>query len=528
MGLKRLRTLYPLPFALFAPLALLASNVAEVHLQDGLRSLAFSLGLAALVLFITRRIVRRPLAASLLTTFYLLLFFSYGHLYQALDGTQVLGEPIARHRYFLTAWPLLFGFGTWVALRRIQNHEAITIAASTFALVAVCLPVVQLGFFFLRQNIGETPSMRASSFLETLEAPQLVERRDVYYVVLDGYARDDSLKEVFDYDNSEFLDGLRALGFFVAECSRSNYPKTRISLISTLNMEYLDTLGVMDNRTTGKTARLIRHNLVRQAFGDLGYTSVAFETNFNWTEWEDAELYLSRRTSGVEAAAQHLEEVVLNDFELLFLKSTMFRTYFDLSGTLFDRLFPESVLTTTAVALADQPRIAHYERTMFVLDTLANLPEIDKPLFVFAHIVSPHGPYVFDQNGSFTPDAPNDSKPAYVEQVRYLNNRLLQIIPEIIGGSHPAPIIVIQGDHGAPGTERDPDRMKILNAYFLPGEGGAGVYPAITPVNTFRLIFDAYFGADLELLDDVSYHSTADDFFDFTVYPDDRPGCEAP
>jgi hypothetical protein len=70
--------------------------------------------------------------------------------------------------------------------------------------------------------------------------------------------------------------------------------------------------------------------------------------------------------------------------------------------------------------------------------------------------------------------------------------------------------------------------MKILNAYFLPGEGAAGLYPSITPVNTFRLIFDVYFGADLELLEDVSDHSTADDFFDFTIYPDDRPGCEVP
>ncbi len=528
MGLKRLRTLYPLLFALYPPLALLASNMAEVRLQDGLRSLALSLALAALVLFITRRVVRRPLAGSLLTAFFLLLFFSYGHLYQALDGIQAFGEPLARHRYFLPVWLLLFGFGTWVILRRIRDLEAITSAAATFALIALCLPIIQMGFYFLRQSLGGTPSQEAPSFLETLEPTAPEERRDVYYIVLDGYARDDSLKEVFDYDNSEFLDGLRALGFFVAECSRSNYAKTRISLTSTLNMEYLDTLGVTDNRTTGQTARLIRDNLVRQAFEELGYTSVAFETNFYWTEWEDADLFLSRKTPGVEVAAQHLEEVVLNDFEVLFLKSTLFRAYFDLSGTLFDRLFPGSVLTTTAVTLANQPRIAHNERTMFVLDTLPELPKIDKPLFVFAHIVSPHWPYVFDHKGDFVAETPNDSKPAYVEQVRYLNDRLLRILPEIIEGSRPAPVIVLQGDHGAPGTERDPDRMKILNAYFLPGEGAAGLYPTVTPVNSFRLIFDAYFGADLELLEDVSYHSTADDFFDFTVFPDDRPGCGAP
>jgi hypothetical protein len=96
----------------------------------------------------------------------------------------------------------------------------------------------------------------------------------------------------------------------------SNYPKTRISLTSTLNMKYLDTLGAIDNRTAGHTGRLIRHSLVRQVFEDLGYTSVALETDFYWTEWENAELFLSRKTPGIVAAAQHLEEVIPNAYFL--------------------------------------------------------------------------------------------------------------------------------------------------------------------------------------------------------------------
>lgn len=527
MSLKRLQAFYPLLFGLYPTLALLSSNVDEVRLQEGWRPLVFSVVLSGLLLFALRWILKRALAASLLTSFYLLLFFSYGHLYQALDGTQILGEEIARHRYFLPAWLLFFGLGTWIILRKIRDFEAITTAAAIFAVVAVILPAAQLGWFSVRQNFGGAPSEDASSFLGTLTPPARGNMPDVYYIILDGYARDDSLQQVFEFDNSEFVDGLRDLGFYVAKCGRSNYAKTRISLTSTLNMEYLETLGVTDNRTTGQTAQLIRHNLVRRAFEALGYTSVAFETNFYWTEWEDADLFLSRRTPGVESAAQRFEAVILNDFEVLFLKTTLVRAYFDLSKTLFDRLFPGSVLTTTAVTLEDQPRIAHYERTMFALDALPELTEIDEPLFVFAHIVSPHWPYVFDHNGGFVPQEPNDSKPAYIEQVRYLNDRLLRLLPLILARSDPAPIIVIQGDHGAPGTQWDPDRMKILNAYYLPADGGALLYPSITPVNTFRLIFDTYFGGELGLLEDVSYHSTADDFFDFTVYPDDRPGCEA-
>ncbi len=63
------------------------------------------------------------------------------------------------------------------------------------------------------------------------------------------------------------------------------------------------------------------------------------------------------------------------------------------------------------------------------------------------------------------------------------------------------PIIIIQGDHGFwTGTN-----LPILNAYYLPGDAADALYPTISPVNSFRLIFDHYFGTDLGLLEDASY-----------------------
>jgi hypothetical protein len=52
--------------------------------------------------------------------------------------------------------------------------------------------------------------------------------------------------------------------------------------------------------------------------------------------------------------------------------------------------------------------------------------------------------------------------------------------------------------------------MRILNAYHLPQNGARWLYKGISPVNTFRLIFSNYFDADIPLLDDQSYFSTAD------------------
>lgn len=51
--------------------------------------------------------------------------------------------------------------------------------------------------------------------------------------------------------------------------------------------------------------------------------------------------------------------------------------------------------------------------------------------------------------------------------------------------------------------------MGILNALYLPGVA-APLYDSITPVNTFRVVLDAYFGQHLPLLTDVSRYSSFD------------------
>lgn len=46
-------------------------------------------------------------------------------------------------------------------------------------------------------------------------------------------------------------------------------------------------------------------------------------------------------------------------------------------------------------------------------------------------------------------------------------------------------------------------------------DGKSFLFASITPVNTFRLIFNLYFGARFELLNDRSYYSTYDNPYRF-------------
>jgi len=98
---------------------------------------------------------------------------------------------------------------------------------------------------------------------------------------------------------------------------------------------------------------------------------------------------------------------------------------------------------------------------------------------------------------------------------------LLNILPGLIANSKVHPIIIIQGDHGT-----KLDHFPILNAYYLPGAGKEKLYPTISPVNSFRLIFDTYFGAHYDLLPDVSYEPKNTQQAQFTaVGQSDYPTC---
>ena len=65
---------------------------------------------------------------------------------------------------------------------------------------------------------------------------------NVYYIILDAYTSSKVLKDVFDFDNQDFISQLNERGFHVTENSHSNYASTFTSLTSSLNMEYVNYL----------------------------------------------------------------------------------------------------------------------------------------------------------------------------------------------------------------------------------------------------------------------------------------------
>jgi hypothetical protein len=244
---------------------------------------------------------------------------------------------------------------------------------------------------------------------------------------------------------------------------------------------------------------------------------VAFESGFYWSQIKDAGVYLFPRLGALQGSGIASG---LNGFETLLYRTTAGAILADASAVLPSSLAPD----------LDSPIRKHRDRVLFTLDSLERMPSLAGPRFVFAHIVSPHEPFVFGSDGEWVdlqrvPEAERDEDwyaTSYGNQVTFLNSEMERILGTILAESSPAPIIILQADHG---PSRGNHRMDIFNAYYFPDGGDQALYPTITPVNSFRLMFNRYFGGTYPLLPDQSYFSIYDDPFKYRFIPNDAPGC---
>ncbi|MGD0004856.1 MAG: hypothetical protein ABSE06_11585 [Anaerolineaceae bacterium] len=508
---------YPLLLAVYPVLAMLAFNDAQTQLDVGIRPLLICLGGAIIVFVVLRLLLHSWSRAALLTSLLLAWIFIYGHLYNLLKPVTVLGFAVGRHRILFPIYTLIWLGLAWRLMRSKNSFAGAIPILNVISIGLVVLAVGQIAVYSVQTKLAQlnqAPINRQTSQVNTANTSQLP---DIYYIILDMYTRSDTLQTYFHFDNQPFLDKLKGMGFYVATCARSNYTSTETSLGSSLNLDYLQNLGPQFARgSQGWSALplLMKNNLLRKELEPLGYKSVVFQNEYMWAVWTDADIYLVPTTN-----AQVLRS--LTPFEAMFERSTA-------AAFLVDA---QSVLFQGWASQVNFPYAEHINQVTYLLNKLPTIPSIAGPKLVFVHVLVPHLPFIFKPDGSLQTDENfyrdanepiNDAyfQKGYTDNIQFINQRMLTILQKIIDTSPVKPIIVVQGDHGVKGYNRG----SILNAYYLPGGVEKKLYPTITPVNTFRLILDNYFGKQYPLLKDTSY-DTPLEYFDFTPLPETAPDC---
>jgi len=481
---------YPILFGAYPALALMASNIGQVKLDAGWRALLVCIAFAEILFILLRLLFRDWNRAALLSTLWMALFFSYGHTHITLTE-QV--EDFDFTPWLISAWLVLAVVAVvWVVKK---TPSPVTLNAIMLGLVATSLWQISSGV----QRGGVHRLGAENAPVQDLTRPE--NPPDVYYFILDSYGREDLLKKAYGYDNSAFIEGLRERGFFVAECSQSNYIRTEISVASSLNMSYLQ--GLDDAFSPDSARRRIlwdslKHSAVRYNFESMGYKTVAFATGFAWSELDDADVFYTPPPFSAG----------MTEFETLFMRTTLARHAQDLGWVDTDEIIGQNFR----------------DRTMLVFNTMNDIARIPEPTFAFVHLISPHPPFVFGPNGEHTNPADfwneNRQYPSglyaegYQNQITFLNHKMLQAVDTLIEESGVPPIIILQGDHG-PWHQPKDRRFWILNAYYLPDHQDK-LFSKISPVNTFRYIFNAYFSGKYDMLPNISYFSPVPKLYEFS------------
>jgi hypothetical protein len=520
--------IHPVLFATSSVLSLAAANRTQILLGDVIRTLLI-VTLTSLILSITIYIFKKDaLYLQILLSLAIILFLTYGHVYNLVRDVSVGSVLIGRHRYLLLLVALFLGVG-FIILQHIQAYSnELTQPLNTIAVVLLAFPLYTLVRFEI-----VTSSRAQDTLIQPeiqLQVPTESDPPDIYYIILDSYAREDVLREIYGFDNQLFREALESIGFYVASESVANHSSTSLSLASSLNMEYIQNLDVnLPPRSYPQPlVQPIRENLVASSLQGLGYKTVATASGFYTTTIPNADVFLTPDIDTINASNPKIQ-IEINPFEEMYLRTTILRVPLDL---LLKRQ------TSNAARLVEEWSGAPRQRELVLaaFDHLKKMDAIAGPKFVFVHIISPHRPYLFTATGeeilqteafTFEDTTPSEAIPdeflRYRDQLLFINQEILESIDAILAASDREPIIILQADHGpAFGFNwDDPDQLNlqtkfpILNAYLLPDHCTSGLFPTISPVNTFRILFNCVFDADLPILEDQAYftnHHSNDEY----------------
>ena len=324
---------------------------------------------------------------------------------------------------------------------------------------------------------------------------------DIYYIVLDSYARADVLEDLFAFDNSGLTNNLLEKGFIVPNNNHSNYATSEVSETATLNMQYIQNLMADAEGWPywWLLSPLIENNTVKTTLENSGYRSISIEVDYEVINDENVDIHF-----------QPLP-IKLNTFEKYLIQTSPLN--------LLSPLIEKFALVNTYSS--------HRELINFAFVTLSKIPEIEGPKFIYSHIKAPHPPFVFDKygrpiepdyeytlyDGENFPSTTDLYKAGYIEQLQYITFRLENTIDAILEKSKTPPIIIVISDHGSrlysdfssSNKTCVSEAFSNFMALYLPGIDPTTVPLDISSVNVFRLVFNNYYGTDLNILENHYY-----------------------
>jgi hypothetical protein len=378
-------------------------------------------------------------------------------------------------------------------------------ACMWFAVTVALLPLGQYALF-----TATAENYEAKSFQST----ELESRPDIYFLLVDGFGRQDVLKELFDIDTSGFIAALRDDGFVVADRALGAHPVTWLAIPAILDQEYQAQPGEKGRPATTKRQMSILAGASRTH-------QVLLENGYHFVTASDGSLMLCN-----SSPISEIRDCVANHPEIDAAINAAYIRYQIAFMTPLVALADYGLLPDTISALWDSPGVLADEEavggkaflTRDILDVVdaAHSRDGSTPLFVFAHMMYTHPPFTLGPECRFktmgVPDLSEDwdNVSGYQDGIDCAVDQILELISEV----DPSAVIVIQSDHGPIAGELhsldkfldhvdDPEmpiealwaRGSVLSAVRLPVNCRPSVSDTYSGVNTFKVVFSCLAGS---------------------------------
>lgn len=347
----------------------------------------------------------------------------------------------------------------------------------------------------LIQKLIQKKSEKNKDILKEYIACDSCRKPDIYLILTDEYAGQSELQDIFNFDNSQFLDQLKKRGYHVSPKSSGNYNFTHYCMASMLNMQYLEGIdGIHGGRNDLSISyKTLRENKTLQFLSNLDYSFYNYSIfNFNKHPSPLIPTFIPGKTLPITAqtfihrAVKDLGYHLITTFKLKWAVSKFY--YADLNNN--DKVF------NLTKAIATKKTVS--------------------PKFVYTHLAMPHYRYYFDSKGvaatfeKVIDDNYCSNKKGYIEYLQYVNGKLLTLIDHIAKSSEKPPVIILMSDHGYRQFLSNEDIKNVdkkyyfmnLNAVYFPDRNYSLFYDSISNVNQFRVVLNSLFNQKLPLLKD--------------------------
>ena len=480
--------LLPLLIAIYFPLLNYANNAELINISSLLPLLGLSILLAIGAYLLTLFFVKKQSYKTSLIAVILLVFFnSYGNFYDLFKSQDIID---IKHAYFLPLFLLVGGIVISV-ISKLKNENPHNIWR-IFIIISVFLVTLNI-IRIIPAEIRKVTRRNKVYSPVTVGENIKIDRPDIYFIIFDEFAGFEAMREYWQNpDVEEFVTFLSEKGFFVSEESHStnNTGDTLHQMAMRLNYEYYP---VDSDKETLYDA--IVDNQVMRFLKENGYQTFTFD--------ETSGQFGYPARGSIYADINYEDDPRIDTYDKAIV--------FDAFGKLVtDNSILSAISNFENIAYADLEQ--HKNMIFFTVNELGNLKG-DTPIFAYVHLIFPHAPFMFDENGHYVEQEFHTNWDYYLGNYNFSMKMLQRLVENILANYGPddQPVIILQSDHGARNSPSDnpddaqlenyPEMYKslILNALYLPYCDHAQLTQDMDPINTFPIVFNCLFDAHIQL-----------------------------